>query len=69
MVNLKKMREVIHAITTITQYIEDMGVFFKSDLTDDNYIEMMLITDLSLKEVKYIVNYIFKGWKAFFFRN
>jgi len=56
----RKVRDVINAVKTITQYLEDMGVFFYSDLTDDNYAEMMLITELSHSDVKYIVEYLFK---------
>ena len=61
MVNLKKMREVIHAVKTITEYLEDLGVFFMSDITDDNMAEMMLITDMGQSEVTYILKYLFEG--------
>ena len=56
----RKVRDVINAVKTITEYLEDMGVFFMSDLTDDNIAEMMLITELSHSDVKYIIQYLFR---------
>lgn len=54
------IRQALDKIHSISEYLEDMGVFFESDIEEDNYAEMQLITDLSKDEVAEILSYLFK---------
>jgi uncharacterized protein YegJ (DUF2314 family) len=54
------IRETLDKIIIIAEYLEDMRIYFESDIEDDNYAEMQLITGLSFEEVAEILSYLFK---------
>ena len=58
--NRLSVHQVLNQLNIITEYLEDMGVFFLSDLEADNFAEMQLISDLTSIELMEVLSYIFK---------
>jgi hypothetical protein len=54
------VHEVLKELDNIKEYLEDMGIFFLSDISDDDYANIDLITPLNRMEVMEVINYLFE---------
>lgn len=60
MTNRLSVHEVLKELDNIKEYLEDMGIFFLSDISDDDYANIDLITPLNRMEVMEVINYLFE---------
>lgn len=59
MTNRLSVHEVLNEVKNIAEYLEDMGIAFLSDLTEDDYANIDLITPLNSIEVMEVLSYLF----------
>ena len=60
MTNRLSVHEVLNEVKNIKEYLDDMGIAFISDLTEDDYANIDLITPLNSIEVMEVLSYLFE---------
>ena len=60
MTNRLSVHEVLNEVKNIKEYLQDMDIAFISDLTEDDYANIDLITPLNSIEVMEVLSYLFE---------